>query len=237
VKPLIGITLGRKRSDDKEPQFVLNETYVAAVERAGGIPVMLPALLDEEALQRARARLDGLLLTGGADIDPQRFNGRMHPTVYGVDALRDETEIALVRLAVKSDWPFLGICRGIQVINVALGGSLYTHLPEQLGALVDHRSEERGHDVRLAPESRLAQSLGRETLQVNSYHHQGIERLAPGLRAIGWAPDGLIEAVEVTGHPFGLGVQWHPERRLNHPEHLALFQALVEVAARHAVSA
>ena len=215
----------------------MNEAYVVAIEQAGGIPVLLPALRDDEALQRVRTRFDGLLLTGGADIDPQRFNGRTHPTVYGVDALRDEMEIALVRLAVESDWPFLGICRGIQVINVALGGSLYTHLPEQLGGAVDHRSEEHGHEVRLAPEGWLAQHLGQETLQVNSYHHQGIERLAPGLKAIGWAPDGLIEAVEVVGHPFGLGVQWHPERRLHSLQHLALFQALVEVAARHAISA
>ncbi|MGB9799311.1 MAG: gamma-glutamyl-gamma-aminobutyrate hydrolase family protein [Thermanaerothrix sp.] len=228
-KPLIGITLGRKFKDD-EGLFAISETYITAVERAGGIGVLLPALRDDEAVHRVLQRLDGLLLTGGADVDPALFGGQPHPSVYGVDACRDATEIALVRMAVENGWPFLGICRGIQVINVALGGTLYTDLPDQLGTQVAHRSEEVGHLVRIDPSSRLASVVNTAELRVNSYHHQGIERLAPGLKAVGWAPDGLIEAVEVPGHPFGLGVQWHPERRLDFPPHLALFEALIQAA-------
>jgi len=128
IKPLIGITLG-SRQKESERSFVLNELYVTAIEQAGGIPVLLPALLEEAAVREARRRLDGLLLTGGADVDPTLYGGALHPRVYGVDARRDTTEIALVRLAVQTGWPFLGICRGIQVINVALGGTLYADLP------------------------------------------------------------------------------------------------------------
>ncbi|MCX8024275.1 MAG: gamma-glutamyl-gamma-aminobutyrate hydrolase family protein [Thermanaerothrix sp.] len=228
-RPLIGITLGRKFKDD-ERLFTISETYIAAVERAGGVAVLLPALADIEAVQMVRQRLDGLLLTGGADVDPALYGGQSHPSVYGVDPSRDATEIALVRMAVESGWPFLGICRGIQVINVALGGTLYVDLPEQLGTQVAHRSEENGHPVRIDPDSRLAGLVKATEIQVNSYHHQGIERLAPELRATGWAPDGLIEAVELPGHPFGLGVQWHPERRPDSPPHFVLFQALVQAA-------
>ncbi|WP_299025805.1 gamma-glutamyl-gamma-aminobutyrate hydrolase family protein [uncultured Thermanaerothrix sp.] len=228
-KPLIGITLGCKFKD-QDRWFAISETYVAAVERAGGVAVLLPALLDDEALQGARQRLNGLLLTGGADVDPALYGGGWHPKVYGVDARRDATEIALVRLAAQTGWPFLGICRGIQVINVALGGTLYADLPEQLGSRVAHWSEEMGHLVQIEPDSRLANLVKASEIQVNSYHHQGIERLAPGLRAVGWSPDGLIEAVEVPGHPFGLGVQWHPERRLDSSQHLVLFEALIQAA-------
>ncbi|WP_322807130.1 gamma-glutamyl-gamma-aminobutyrate hydrolase family protein [Thermanaerothrix sp.] len=228
-KPLIGITLGRKFKDG-EGLFAISETYIAAVERAGGIAVLLPALRDDEAVRLVRQRLDGLLLTGGADVDPALYGGQSHPSVYGVDACRDTTEMALVRMAVESGWPFLGICRGIQVINVALGGTLYADLPEQLGTQVAHRSEEEGHSVQIDPTSRLAGLVNATEIQVNSYHHQGIERLAPGLKAVGWAPDGLIEAVEVPGHTFGLGVQWHPERRLDAPQHFVLFKALVQAA-------
>lgn len=229
IKPLIGITLG-SRQKESERSFVLNELYVTAIEQAGGIPVLLPALLEEAAVREARRRLDGLLLTGGADVDPTLYGGALHPRVYGVDARRDATEIALVRLAVQTGWPFLGICRGIQVINVALGGTLYADLPDQLGQVVNHWSEETGHAVRVEPQSRLLSLVGAGEFNVNSYHHQGIERLAPGLKPVGWAPDGLVEAVEIPDYPFAVGVQWHPERRQNSPQHRVLFEALVQAA-------
>ncbi len=198
--------------------------------------MIIPGGLSEQGLQALFARLDGLLLTGGSDIDPQRFNGRPHPRVYGVDKQRDELEIRLVQMAAENGKPFLGICRGIQVINVALGGSLYTDISSQLANSLRHDwypnivRDYLAHPVSIAAGSCLAQVLGGESFEVNSLHHQGLDRLAPGLQAVAYAPDQLIEGVELPGHPFGLGVQWHPEWLQEHAPQRQLFQALVRAA-------
>jgi putative glutamine amidotransferase len=239
VSPIIGVT--SNYASPKEGKFgtvSVGESYLQAVLRAGGLPVIVPAGLSHEDLQALLARLDGLLLTGGGDIAPQRFNGRPHPRVYEIDQRRDDLEILLVQMAAESGMPFLGICRGIQVINVALGGSLFTDISDQLTDSLRHDwypdipRDYLAHAISVAPGSRLAGILGGDAFEVNSLHHQGVERLAPGLQAVAYAPDHLIEGVELPGHPFGLGVQWHPEWLQEHAPQRQLFQALVEASSQ-----
>jgi putative glutamine amidotransferase len=214
------------------------EAYMQAVLKAGGLPVIIPVAVSPIELDGLRQRLDGLLLTGGADVNPLRFNGKPHPKVYGIDEQRDEVEINLVRLAASTSWPFLGICRGIQVINVALGGTLFTDIADQLPDALKHdydSTTERAleaHPVQLVTGSALAHILGGPSVRVNSLHHQGIQDIAAGLRPIGTTSDHLVEAVELPGHPFGLGVQWHPEAMPDSPQMQALFRAFIEAAGK-----
>jgi putative glutamine amidotransferase len=235
---LIGVTSSYSPPDDGPFGTVsVGESYIQAILHAGGVPVVIPVGIAPPVLDDLYARLDGFLLTGGADIDPQRFGGAPHPRIYGVDARRDALEIALVRWAAVNGKPFLGICRGVQVINVALGGSLFTDITDQkAGALrhdwfPNHPRDLLAHPVTLVPGSRLAQILGEDVLEVNSLHHQGVERLAPALHAVAHAPDGLVEAVELPDHPFGFGVQWHPEWIQAHAPQRMLLQRLVRAAS------
>lgn len=204
---------------------LLPYTYVDHVVRAGGQPVILPPAGDPAAVA---GRLDGLILAGGGDVDPARYGQAPHERTGYVREFRDEAEFGLVRAALDRGVPFLGVCRGLQVLNVALGGILHQHLPDVVG----------GHDhapapgrfgrmpVRPAPGSLTAKILGAEPSEVAHYHHQAVERLGTGLTATAHAEDGTVEAVELEGHPFALAVQWHPEA----DEESALFEALV----RHA---
>ncbi len=212
------------------------DAYIEAIVRAGGNPVLVPVGYPIDHLPALRARLDGLLLTGGDDIDPALFGGQAHPKVSGIDAGRDRLEIALARMAVETEWPFLAICRGIQVMNVALGGTLYTHIKDQLPGALEHGlwdthpRDYLAHKVRLQAGSRLESILGGPSAGVNSFHHQGVEKAAPGLAETAWAPDGLVEGVELPEHPFALGVQWHPECIPQQENQAALFRAFVEAA-------
>jgi putative glutamine amidotransferase len=235
--PIIGVTSNLTPAKDGKIAVVsVGEAYIQSVLRAGGIPVVIPVGLSEAELQALFPRLDGILLTGGGDIDPERFNGPAHPRVYDIDPRRDDLEIRLVQMAAENDKPFLGICRGIQVINVALGGSLYTDISDQLPGSFKHdwypdvpRSH-LAHEVAVSQQSKLAGILGGAIFQVNSLHHQGLDRLAPGLTAAAFSTDRLIEAVELEGHRFGIGVQWHPEWLQEHAPQRQLFQALVQAA-------
>ena len=235
--PLIGITTGRILSNKQLPMIVTVEAYVRAILQAGGAPVLVPVGMHNGHIGVLRDRLDGILLTGGGDVDPQRFNGQPHPRVYDVDPERDEIEIGLAKTAVESHWPLLAICRGIQVLNVALGGSLFTDLGSQWTSTIRHdcypdlARDHIAHPSEVVPGSRLADLIGGERLPVNSLHHQGIQRVASDLQAVAHAPDGLVEAVEVTGHPFGLGVQWHPEWLTGSPANQELFRALVRASS------
>jgi putative glutamine amidotransferase len=184
--------------------------------------------------------VDGLLFSGGADIDPTRYGDtHVHPKTYDIHPLRDRFEIDLIRGAIEKDIPVFCICRGIQVLNVACGGTLYQDVPDQFDAVIPHRQQEAGfehhepsHKVEPEAESLLAMTYGSDSIPVNSYHHQAVKDLAPGLRVGGRAEDGLIEAVEHPGRHFVLGVQWHPEMMFHeHAEHLAPFKQLVEAAA------
>jgi putative glutamine amidotransferase len=233
--PLIGITTKYNSSDGKF-NHQLSTRYTDAVMAAGGIPVLIPAGLSAEQCTGLIDRLDGLLLTGGGDIDPVLFNGTPHNEVSDISVERDTVEIELVHQAIERNLPFLGICRGLQVVNVALGGTLYTHLPDQLPGVLEHSNDDRDglhHTVVLESDSRLAGIFGTTSLAVNSLHHQGIKDLAPKLHAAAHSPDGLVEAVELTDHPFGLAVQWHPEELQRLDEQKAIFKALILAAETH----
>lgn len=208
-EPVIGVTTyGR----DAGGRYTLPAEYVAAVQRAGGLPVLIPPV--PECAERYLALVDGLILTGGGDIDPRHYGGANHATIYLVDGERDRLELDLARQVVRGGLPTLGVCRGAQIVNVALGGTLIEHLPSVVGERVLHRKPPREptpHPVRIAPGSRLAAVLGATEVQPMSWHHQAIRAVAPRLDVVAHAPDGTIEAIEMPSHPWLLAVQWHPE--------------------------
>lgn len=232
--PLIGITARLRAlttSIGERFHFTLMAQYVDAVAEVGGAPIVLPH--DESSIQEILRVVDGLLLTGGEDVSPVYFGETLHPSVKRVDPARDRFEIALIRQAIERDTPLLAICRGIQVLNVAAGGSLIQDIGAQVVGPVSHHYiesfEEPSHTVQVAADSKLAQVLGATRLQVNSGHHQAVKAVAPGLRAVAWAEDGLIEAVESPHHRWIIGVQWHPEMMFRkYPQQARLFSALVE---------
>ena len=240
-KPIIGITTRTAPVPPSLlPSVMVQQSYTRAILNAGGLPVLIPSDIAEGDWFELFKRLDGLLFTGGGDIATRLFNGVDHPEVYGVDAPRDAIELGLARYAANEGKPFLGICRGLQVANVALGGTLYTHIPDQLpGALVHDFPGEDGiptrtalaHLVRIEEDSQIGKILAQPILHVNSLHHQGIKDVAPGLKAVAYAPDGLVEAVEMPEHPFGIAVQWHPEWLTDQEAIQRLFKAFVDAAA------
>ncbi len=234
-RPLIGLTTSVTVGQYPERAYV-NAAYIRAVQDAGGVPVLLPPQLNAESVQALRERIDGLVLTGGGDIDPNRFGERPHSAVYEVSPARDELELSLVGPAIDAGVPLFAICRGIQVLNVALGGTLWQDLPSEVRTSVTHSQKERRdvatHAVAVTGEARLADVLGAHEIRVNSFHHQAIRKLGGGLRDVAWAPDGVIEGVELPDAPaLVLGVQWHPEDLAGHDAAAAnLFRALVDAA-------
>ncbi|MQA85875.1 MAG: gamma-glutamyl-gamma-aminobutyrate hydrolase family protein [Streptosporangiales bacterium] len=203
--------------------------YVASVAAAGGIPVVLPPV--DGAVDGAGAlldRLDGLVLVGGGDIDPARYDAEPHPRTAGVRDFRDSAEFALAAAALERGLPLLGICRGMQVLNVLRGGTLHQHLPDLVGTTV--HSPAPGsygqHPVRIAPGSLLAKVLGRYEATVPTHHHQAVDRPGAGITPVAWAEDGVIEAIVVDDHPFALAVEWHPEVG----DDPSLFEAFVAAA-------
>lgn len=237
--PLIGLSTSRFNNSGGIPMVATTQAYVQAVAAAGGLPLLIPTGIPMESALAEAGRMDGILLTGGSDVDPRRYNGKAHDRVEGVDQERDELEIALVRHVIDTGKPFLGICRGAQVINVALGGSLYADIADQYGRSLRHDWLPKyprtyiAHTVDLEPGSRIALVLGETRLEVNSLHHQAVRQLAPGLTACGYAPDGLVEALELAGHPFGIAVQWHPEWLTASAPAKHLFAAFCEAAAAY----
>ena len=212
-------------------------TYVQAIEAAGGIPVVVPPLADRD-VPRMLARLDGLVLSGGPDLAPAAYGASPHVQLGVTEPQLDGFEYAMAREAARLGLPILGICRGAQTLNVARGGTLHQHVPEVVGDTITHRQTEDGrmptHPVVVAPGSTLAAVLGTTEVNVNSFHHQAVERLGAGLFACAWAPDGTIEAIEDPEQPFVLAVQWHAEALRDVPIHLALFEVLASVAAGRA---
>lgn len=236
MSPLIGIPC--RATDDPAPRFFNNQSYVRALEAAGGSAVLIPLLADKAALRAIYARLDGVLLAGGGDIEPGRYGDQeRHPALFGVDRAQDEVETTLTRWALTDGRPLLAICRGIQVLNIAIGGTLWQDLPSQLPSDVDHPGKNRpradiNHLVTIEPQSRLAAIVGDEPLGVNSFHHQAIRQLASGFVVTALAPDGVIEAIESLDSRFALGVQFHPEEMWPVSERLArLFRAFVQECA------
>jgi putative glutamine amidotransferase len=223
-RPVIGVaTQSLEAIPGKLPHcWVMGQRYVRALAASGATPWLIPLLPDDEAtLRDIYTHLDGLFLTGGVDIDPAQYGEERHERCDRSDSARDWTELNLIRWALADRLPILGVCRGIQALNVACGGSLYQDVTEQHTQAIKHdyfpspatgfTRDFLAHSVRIQPGSRLLQLLGSEQMAVNSMHHQGIKRLAPDLTATAFAPDGLIEAVERPDLPFVVGVQWHPE--------------------------
>jgi len=235
-QPLIGITTHASDAEHRDALDRLTRQIVQGVEAAGGLPVLLPPNLSAAALRGLFARIDGLLLSGGGDIDPAAYGATRTPAVGGIDAARDRAELALAGWALSEQKPFLGICRGLQILNVACGGSLYRDIAEHPGAqrhtfYPDFPFDRLSHPIEIAPESLLARIVGRTALDINSLHHQACRKIAAGLRVVARAPDGMVEAIEAEEHPFGLAVQWHPEALPAVPEMRALFEALVAASS------
>ncbi len=231
MAPIIGITTYPR---DDRGRFTLPAEYVTAVQRAGGVPVLIPPA--PEHASRYLDLVDGVVLAGGGDIAPQHYRGNVHELNYGVDADRDALEIALAHELMRRRQPTLAICRGLQVLNVAQGGTLIEHLPAVVGDRIAHRKPPRDpvpHPIAIEPASRLAAVLGVTDLQPMSWHHQAIRDVAPGFNVVARAPDGTIEAVELPNQPWLLAVQWHPELTAQQdPAQQRLFDALV-AATKH----
>jgi len=237
MKPIIGITTYQAANANGQPIVVLMQSYIDAIMQAGGVPVLIPSMIHEDGWDALYARLDGILLSGGGDIALEHFPGEPHPRIYDVEVERDSIELKLAKSAADDGKPFLGICRGVQVVNVALGGSLYTHIPDQLPGALDHAYPGHlrtvlVHEVKLEEGTRIAEVMGEPILKVNSLHHQGLKEIAPSLRVTGYAPDGLVESVELPDHPFGIAVQWHPEWLTDQVPTRNLFRKFVEAAGK-----
>jgi len=238
MPPLVAVSATIAPASSRGPERTqLNRAYLTAVEAAGGLPVMLPAQLAPASLRALLATAGALVLTGGGDVDPARYNERPHLETTGVIPERDSAEAALIEAALDRDMPVLAICRGMQLLNVVLGGSLIQDIASTVEGALDHRQQEGrdapAHAVRVASESALARLLGATEVAVNSMHHQAIKSPGRGLRPVAWAPDGVVEALELDGyHGFFAAVQWHPEEMAAATPHAAaLFEAVV-LAAR-----
>ena len=234
-KPLIGITTRNGKDTDGHPLTALQHSYINAIVQAGGMPILIPSMLSEEDFTGLYSLLAGILFTGGGDVSLEYFNGSAHPRIGEVDKRRDTTEITLMRAAVNDGKPLLGICRGAQVMNVALGGTLYTHIHDQVKGALDHDypgdlRKVIVHPVNVDESTRSAEIFGETLLHVNSLHHQGLKDIAPGLRVAGHAPDGLVEVVEIPDHPYAVAVQWHPEWLTDQPAMQKLFKSFVDAA-------
>lgn len=230
--PIIGLTTSRDLANET---IRVNEAYVQGISQAGGIPVLIPLGISEQALAAMAVKLDGILFTGGIDVEPARYGAdNQHPKLGEVDKDRDRVELFLYQEITRLGLPFLGICRGIQLVNVAMGGTLYIDIPSQYAGAIQHDyhgypRKTLAHSVEVVDE-RLASILGATRQEVTSFHHQAVEKLAPVFKATAYAPDGLIEALELPGYPFGLAVQWHPECMLDEPSMQSLFRAFVMAA-------
>ncbi len=241
-RPLIGCTTYRKQVGQLEVIGV-TAPYTQAIIAAGGIPVLIPLCLDEASRRQIFDCVDGLLFPGGGDIDFWRYSEAQQARLRGIDQERDELELALTKTAVSEQKPFLAICRGHQVFNVAMGGTLWQDVQSQMPGAAFHdfsAPHPRGHiahAVEIESDSQIARYLSVKSVAVNSIHHQGVRDLAPGLVVTARSEDGLIEGIEVPDHPFAVGVQWHPEAMYQeHPKMLALFEGLISASANGKVA-
>ena len=229
--PLIGLTTYGRGADNR---YTLPADYIDAVRRAGGVPLLIAP--GESRVEAILDVIDALVLSGGGDIDPSRYDGKRHDTNYSIDQERDTLELELARRVIDSSIPTLGICRGAQILNVVQGGKLIEHIPDEIGEKVLHRAPPREpvtHGVKLKTGSRLAKILGRDQFDATSWHHQALRGAAAGFDAVAHAPDGTIEAIEMPSHPWMIAVQWHPElSAASDPLQQKLFDALVEAARK-----
>ncbi len=239
MTPYIGLTGSVESKANDRKGLYLGQDYTDGVYTAGGIPLVIPFTKNLSALDEFVALIDGLILTGGGDLSPRIYGEEPHVGLGEISPLRDEVEMYLLQATLQTKKPVLGICRGIQVMNAALGGTLYQDLPRQMGAAIQHSQKGpvnyAAHAVIVKEGTRLAQILGVTETYVNTRHHQAVKKVAPGFIAVAHSKDGLIEAIESTTDPFVIGVQWHPENLWREDaKQLALFSALVNAArTRH----
>jgi len=227
--PTIGITTFDR---NEHGHYHLASTTVEAIRLAGGLPVLLTPGKASESVAILEV-VDGLIFSGGGDLDPAAYNGSAHPAISEVNQLLDAFELELARLVLKTDIPVLGICRGIGVLSVASGGSLVSHIPDEFGELVAHTggtAESVKHQVQIEPDSRLASIIETSEVTVVSLHHQAVRSVPPGWRVVAHACDQVIEAIEHEHHPWAIALQWHPELALDDPQAQRIFCSLVQAA-------
>jgi putative glutamine amidotransferase len=243
MKPVIGVTPDfnagdRKDMGGREPTYFLRARYIRAIEELGGIPLILPLVAGPSARRGLLDRIDGMLITGsGPDLPPRLYGERQRYKFALVSERRANFELEIVLQARKRDLPLLGICGGMQTLNVACGGSLYQDIPAQVPGALEHRQKTKAihvaHAVTVTPRSLLNRVLGMTSLMVNSSHHQSVKTVAPSLKASALAPDGIIEAIESPAHRFLLAIQWHPEFLFErYAVQRRLFEALLHAASR-----
>jgi putative glutamine amidotransferase len=239
--PVIGIST----IDDHDaagmhaPRFSLNQSYAKAVEAAGGIPILIPQIEEAERLRRIYEMLDGILLPGGLDIHPKYYGQEPHPALDPTDLGLDFVETTIIPWALEDDMPVMGICRGEQVLNVVMGGTLIQDIYTQYSTTIDHRESFKrrirdflAHDIAIDPDSRLRTLAGEDRIWVNTSHHQAVDRVAPGLRATAWSPDGIVEGVEAPERRFLMAVQCHPEEMWRkHAWARKMFKTFVDTSA------
>lgn len=241
-RPVIGITSGTRveasgNLRDYEELCYVSRDYIRAIEEAGGLPIVIPVYRDRDLSARYLRLMDGLLLAGGVDLSPHFFGEEPHPRLGSIDIERDEVEMELTRLALELDLPILAICRGIQVLNVAAGGTLYQDISQLDRDVLKHRQSAVGwygsHSIEIVEGTLLHRIVGKRHMRVNSSHHQAVKDPAEGFRISARAPDGVVEAIESQRHRFILGVQFHPEKMWERsPEAAALFKAFVAACDR-----
>ncbi|GHO93739.1 gamma-glutamyl-gamma-aminobutyrate hydrolase [Reticulibacter mediterranei] len=242
MRPLVGIPChAGVGAESERPIFYNNRAYVHAVERAGGVPILIPILDDLNGLNTLLPRLDGLLISGGIDVDPRNYQEEPHPRLGRTNPKLDDMEIELVRWALQENIPLLGICRGMQILNVALGGSLYQDLEELYPDSLKHPNWELprnhiAHTIAVEPGSRMAEILGESQIPTNSLHHQGVKKVGEGVTVSGRAEDGVVELIEVNGPHFMLAAQCHPEElHSEHPAWARLFKAFIQACEESAL--
>ena len=234
MKPIIGISSNRRKIDEKE-RFVLNQSYVNAVRLAGGIPFILPFLNEEADIEEQVKHIDGLLLSGGQDVWPHHYGEEPEKGLGIVHIERDAYEMKLIKKAYQHNKPILGVCRGMQLLNVVFGGTLHQDVLQIPEYRMQHNQQtsdyEAFHTVQIEPNTKLYAILDKESLLTNTFHHQAVKDIAPTFIANAFSKDGLIEGVEKVDHPFILGVQWHPETMVEkHPAMQKLFKAFVNIS-------
>ena len=237
MKPIIGITTNQSTTAYGQPTIMLMQSYVNAVMQAGGVPVLIPSLIAEDGWDALYARLDGILFSGGGDIGLEYAPGEPHPRIDDVDPARDSIELKMLNAAASDGKPFLGICRGCQVMNVALGGTLYTHIPDQLPNALDHSYPGNMrtvlvHEVKIEEGTHSRRSSASRSSRSTAFTTRDSKISRRRLRVAGHAPDGLVEAIELPDHPFGLAVQWHPEWLTDQESTRNLFRKFVEAAGK-----
>lgn len=235
-KPLIGIGTDVVQKEGERDRAFVYTTYIESLKRAGAVPVLIPPQPENAA--DILDSLDGILLAGGDDCDPAEYGEEKHPSCEPMDPRRQRNDLGLARLARQRGVPTLGICLGVQVMNVAAGGTLIQDIDSAVETRIDHSSEpsdRHRHDVHIESATKLGGILGARELNVNSSHHQAVGRVADGLRVTAQAPDGVVEGLEDPSHPFYVGVQWHPEDMPGEDSATAIFGAFVEAARKHAL--